>query len=217
MSYGTTLRLSVPAKRQYIEGVTPDPGGALSLAMRILRDGSGFSTRAYRFGSHRHTRNALDRENTVAFADTSSQAASVYALILVLLVPFIVLGMVVGLFWWEERILPSAERSLTAALMQSIPDFPSAELPSAEGAERFAAAGNGVSALSLMGAAEPAERSTATAPSAADARLIAHPAASGPARFAHGWPGARRVRSSELSGARRRLSRPPHNGRRDHH
>lgn len=149
-----------------------------------------------------------------------------YALILVLLVPFIALGMVVGLFWWEERMLPSAERSLTAALMQSVSEFPSAEfssaelpsaeLPSAERAERFAAADNGVSALLLAGAAEPAERSTATAPSAADARLISHPAVSGPARFAHGWTGVRRVRSSELSSSRRRLSRPRHNGQRDH-
>jgi len=66
----------------------------------------------YRFGffarvpnsAHTDTPGAPDRENPVAFGGTPLQAASVYTLIFVLLVPFIVLGMVMGLFWWEEPL-----------------------------------------------------------------------------------------------------------------
>jgi len=126
----------------------------------------------------------------------------VYTLIFVLLVPFIVLGIVMGLFWWEERMLPSTERNLAASLMQSISEFPSAQLSPAEGAGQFAA-GSDVSGLLPVGPAEPAELSTAIAPGAAGARLISHPGVSGPARLAHSRPGTRRLRSSEPSGSRR--------------
>lgn len=216
MSYGTALRLSAPTKRQYIEGVTPDPGGALSMAIVNPPRRFGVLHACVPIRRSPAQRSMPDRENTVAFADTPPQAASVYALIFVLLVPFIMLGMVVGLFWWEERMLPSTERSLTATLMQSTSDLPAAEFPSVEGAERFAAVDGSVLAPSLTDSAEPADFSTATAPSAADPRVISHPAVSGPTRLAYGWPGARRVRSSEPSGSRRRLSHRSYNGHRDH-
>lgn len=134
-----------------------------------------------------------------------------YALIMLALAPFILLGAVVGLFWWEERMLPSAERSLAAALMQSAPQF-----PSPEGAQLPAVTGRRVSEFPLPDPAEPTGPSTAAARSTVDDRLVLHPAASGPARLARGRLGSLRVRSGGHPDSRRRPLVPARSGRRDH-
>jgi hypothetical protein len=135
----------------------------------------------------------------------------VYALIMLALAPFILLGAVMGLFWLEERMLPSAERSLAAAMMQSVPQFPT---PDSTGLP--AMAGHDMSGYSLPDPAESMGLSTAAARSAADDRLVSHPAISGPARLAHGRSEAPRTRSGGRLGSRRRPPEPARNVHRDH-
>ena len=128
-----------------------------------------------------------------------------YVLIVLALAPFILLGTVVSLFWWEERILPSPERSQAAAYATS----------GLQGAGFPELVHNLTSEPSDQGQAEQAEPSAAVRAGGNDRLLSPRPVGSPQGRLAHGRPGAVRDRNADHPVLRPRPRGPSRIGHRD--
>jgi hypothetical protein len=61
-------------------------------------------------------------------AQIRRQASLMFALIIPVLLPFILLGVVMGLSWWEDRLLSPAEPARVPAAAPRAPEVPATPL-----------------------------------------------------------------------------------------
>ena len=128
-----------------------------------------------------------------------------YALIVLALASFILLGTVVSLFWWKERVLPSAKRSQAAAYATS----------GMQGTGFPELVHDLASELSDPGRAEQAKPSAAARTVGNDRLLSRRPVGSPQRGLSHGRPGALRSRNADHPVLRPRPPGPSRRGHRD--